>query len=803
MAHGTPPGTAQGIGAAITRLEDARFLRGRGQYLGDFLVPGMKEVAFVRSPVAHGTLAAVRVPDRWRHCVFTGLDMADVKPIVSAPPLAHFKRSAEPILASGRVRYAGEIVAMCVADTRAEAEDIAAQVVLEIDELPAVTDMLAAAAPDAIRLHDGWADNVVIEYADARGFDTEPDAPIRITREIRTARHCMYPIEGRGVLAYRDGRLGYLTVVTSSQFPHCVQTGLGECLGLEDGEIRVIAPDVGGGFGYKGVLTREEVALAWLALRRDIPARWIEDSREHLSANANCREHHYAITVWATREGRLVGLDCLAHVDAGAYSAFPTAASLEAAQIANLLPGPYDLAAYRCRARAVATNKCGILPYRGVARTGVCLAIEVMMDEIARQTGLDTYEVRLRNLAPADRMPFKNVVGKVFDSGDHPECVRRAVEAIGWTGVRKRQARGEADGRRIGVGVSFFVEQGAHGTSVLAGWGRPIVPGYEQAHMRLTADGGIEVRVGTHSHGQGHETTYAQIAHEILGVDVGSIKVLQGDTLYAPYSTGTWGSRSIVMGGGAVARAARIIAGRAVRIGAHLLQAAPEDARIVGGRVVAGGASISLKEVARAWYLKPHTLPPDVDTAGLEATAGYRAGSDAGTFSYAAHAAVVAIDTETGRIEILDYVVVEDGGTLVNPMIVDGQVRGGVAQGIGTALYEETPFDARGQPLATTLGEYLLPGASTVPRMRIEHMETPSPNTEHGAKGIGEGGAVGPPAAIVSAVNDALRPLGVELHDLPLTPQRVVQALRLAERASAGSADGSIDREQCAGIERS
>ncbi len=774
--------TSQGIGASALRVEDDRFLRGKGQYVADYLMPGTMEVAFVRSPVAHGILRDVVVPAHLSGSVFTARDLEGVKPIVSAPPLPNFKRSAEPILASGKVRYAGEIVAMCLAATRAEAEDIAAEVALDIDELPALTDMLAAAKPGAPLVHETWADNIVIAYADSRGFDAEPDAPIKITRDIRTARHCMYPVEGRGALAYRDARLGYLTLVTSSQFPHCVQTGLAECLGLEDREIRVIAPDVGGGFGYKGVLTREEVALAWLALKLDQPVRWIEDSREHLSANANCREHHYKITAWATRDGRLQAIDCVAHVDAGAYSAFPTAASLEAAQIANLLPGPYDFPAYRVKSSAVATSKCGILPYRGVARTGVCLAIEVVMDEIARQTGLEPHEVRLRNLATPERMPFKNVVGKVFDSGDHRECVRRAVEAIGWQSVRARQGKGEADGRRVGVGLSFFVEQGAHGTTVLAGWGRPIVPGYEQAHMRLTADGGIEVRVGTHSHGQGHETTYAQIVHEILGVDIARIKVLQGDTIYTPYSTGTWGSRSIVMGGGAVSRAAKTIAQRAARIGAHLLQADPAIARVENGHVIAGAGSVSLKDVARAWYLQPQTLPPDVETAGLDVTAGYRAASDAGTFSYAAHAAVVAVDTETGRIEILDYVVVEDGGTLVNPMIVDGQIRGGVAQGIGTALYEETPFDARGQPLATSLGEYLLPDATTVPSIRIGHMETPSPHTEHGAKGIGEGGAVGPPAAIVSAVNDALRHLGVEVHDLPLTPQRVVAAIRAASR---------------------
>ena len=381
-----------------------------------------------------------------------------------------------------------------------------------------------------------------------------------------------------------------------------------------------------------------------------------------------------------------------------------------------------------------------------------------------------------------DQMPFDNVVGKHFDSGDHPECLRRAVEAIRLPEVRARQKRPERDGRLIGVGLSFFVEQGAHGTSVLASWGRPIVPGYEQANVRITADGDVEIRVGTHSHGQGHETTFAQVAHEILGVDFDRIKVLQGDTLYTPYSTATWGSRSMVMGGGAVARASRMVAARAARIGAWLLQADAADAKVAEGRVIAGNGSVTLREVARAWYLQPQNLPPDVDTGGLEVTAGYRAERDSGTFSYATHAAVVAVDPQTGLIEILDYVVVEDGGVLVNPMIVDGQVCGGTAQGIGTCLYEAMPFDAQGQPLASTLLDYMLPGATEVPDIRVLHMQTPSPYTEFGMKGLGEGGAVGPPAAIVSAVNDALRPLGAEVHDLPLTPECVLAAIDTAAR---------------------
>jgi aerobic carbon-monoxide dehydrogenase large subunit len=767
-----------GIGASVTRKEDDRFLRGRGQYVGDFQLAGMHDVAFVRSPVAHALLNRVNIPEQYRSSVFTARDLAGVKPIVSAPPLKGFKRSAEPILAGDKLRFVGEIVALCVARTRAEAEDIASTVSLAYDELPPVTDMLNACGADSPCVHEEWGDNIFVEFAEGGSIEEiAKTAQIQVTRRIRTARHCMFPIEGRGVIAFQDARLRNLTLITSTQFPHSVQTGLSECLGIEHGRLRIISPDVGGGFGYKGLLCREEVALAWLALKRDHPVRWLEDGRERLSANANCREHHYRITGYASADGKLLAIDCVAHVDAGAYSTYPISSSVEAAQIANLLPGPYVLAAYRCRSAAVATNKCPILPYRGVARTGMCLAIETVMDALAREARLEPYEFRLRNMVRPEQMPFNNIVGKHFDSGDHPECVRRAVSAIRLAEVRRRQKHPEPGGRLIGVGLAFFVEQGAHGTSVLAAWGRPIVPGYEQANVKLTPDGEVELHVGTHSHGQSHETTYAQVAHEILGVEFDKIKVVQGDTLTTPYSTSTWGSRSMVHGGGAVATASRLLAQRCAVIGAWLMQTEVSKARVADGRVIAGNSSITLRDVARAWYLQPQTLPPNIETGGLDVTAGYRAGRDSGTFTYAAHAAVVAVDPATGAIEILNYVVVEDGGTLVNPMVVDGQIRGGTAQGIGTCLYEATPFDAHGQPLANTLQDYLLPSATEVPEIRVLHMQTPSPYTEFGIKGLGEGGAVGPPAAIVSAVNDALSPLKAEVHDLPLTPQRILAAI--------------------------
>ena len=512
--------------------------------------------------------------------------------------------------------------------------------------------------------------------------------------------------------------------------------------------------------------------------------RWTEDRREHLTVSANCREHHYTITAYADRDGRLRGIECDAIVDSGAYSSYPFSACLEAAQVASILPGPYDFPSYRCRTWSVATNKCPILPYRGVARTGVCYAIELMMDAVAREAGLEPHEVRLKNLVRPGQMPFDNITNKHFDSGDYPEALRQALAKIDLPAIRARQRAGEPDGRLIGVGIGIYCEQGAHGTSVYAGWGIPMVPGHEQATVRVTPDGSIEVRVGVHSHGQSMETTLPQVAHEILGVETSKIKLVHGDTEYTPFSTGSWGSRCAVMAGGAVATASREVAKLIKGIGAHLLQAEAGQVELVDGRVVGPSGSVSVKEIAYTWYRRPQDLPASVDPRGLEATVGHKPVRDSGTFSYAAHVAVVAVDPEIGDIEILDYVIVEDGGKLINPMVVDGQIYGGLAQGIGTALYEEMNFDASGQPLASTFADYLLPGPTEVPAARLGHMETLAPYTEFGVKGIGEGGAIAPPAAIGNAVNDALKRYGVELTRSPMTPRRVLEALQAAKVAA-------------------
>jgi carbon-monoxide dehydrogenase large subunit len=776
--------TGHGVGASLRRKEDARFLRGHGQFVGDLRLPGMLEVAFVRSPVAHGRLGLIDKPAGLADRVFTMDDLVGVRPIRAVSALAGFKPSEQWPLARGKVRQVGETIAMCVAPTRAEAEDLAARVVVEIEDLPAVVDMLAArsATPPAL-VHDEWGDNVFL-HTNVRGAvdDVKARAAHVVRRHIRTSRQSMAPLEGRGVVCEWNRRLDQLVMTSSAQMPHINRAGLSECLGIDQGRIRVISPDVGGGFGYKGILLPEEVCLAWLAMHLGRPVRWLEDRREQLTANANCREHDYDITAWADADGRLLAVECEATVDSGAYSSYPFSACLEAAQVSSILPGPYKMAAYACRTWSVATNKPPILPYRGVARTGVCFAMELLIDAVARAAKLEPRAVRLANLVQPGEMPFDNITGKHFDSGDYPQALERALAALDLSKWRARQQRGEADGRRIGVGHAIYCEQAAHGTSVYHGWGIPMVPGHEQCRARLTPDGILELAIGAHSHGQGMETTLAQVACSVLGIDEDNVRLVHGDTALSPYSTGTWGSRCAVMSGGAVATACEALAARVRHIGAALLEASAGTLKLGSEGLVdpASGRRLSLAEIAHAWYRQPQRMPRDVDPAGLEVTVGYKAARDTGTFSYAVHACALAVDFELGTVELLDYVICEDGGALLNPMVVDGQILGGLAQGIGTALYEEMPYDSEGQPLASTLVDYLLPGATEVPMARLDHLETPSPYTAFGQKGIGEGGAIAPPAAIVNAINDALAAFGVEINECPATPRRIRAALRQA-----------------------
>ena len=780
---GHPGNTAsikpQGIGARVLRKEDDRHLHGKANFVADMVMPGLSEVAFMRSPLAHARLMAIEIAPAGQHAVFTRAHLSDVLDIAADSSLPTYQLSAHPPLARDKVRFVGEPVVMGFAPTRAEAEDLLETVQVQYQELPAYAEVLSAMQATDNLVHEQWKDNAFVTLSVDKNFDAlAAQAEVVVHRKMSLSRQCMVPLEGKAVLAYWDHQANQLVVVSATQVPHLIRTALAQYLQMDQGQVRVISPDVGGAFGYKCVLQQEELCVAWLAKTYRKPFRYLEDRREHLIAGANTREHHYEMTAYADRRGRLLALDAKITIDGGAYSVWPFTIGIEPGQAIGNLPGPYAFDGYRCVTQCVATNKPGFVPYRGVARTGVCFAMELTLNALALEVGREPWEIRLENLVQPEQMPYVNVANKHFDSGDYPASVRRALEMINVKAVRARQQQGEADGRLIGVGLATYTEQSAHGTSVFAAWGMPIVPGFDQAMVRMTPDGGLEIRVGVHSHGQGMETTFAQIAHEVLGIDLSKMRVMHGDTGQTPYSSGTYASRSLVMSGGAVSQACQKLLPQLLNIGAHLLQAKVTDVVLEGGSVCCGERRVSLSDIAKAWYLSPQLLPPDVDPAGLEATVGYKPRVDTGAFSYATHVALVAVDPKMGGVEILDYVVVEDCGVLVNPMVVEGQTIGGVAQGIGTALYEEMRYDELAQPLASTLADYVMPGATEVPNIRMDHFETPSPHTEFGAKGMGEGGAIAPPAAIFGAVNDALRRVGAaELTRTPLTPRRVLEAL--------------------------
>ncbi|MGE0746245.1 MAG: xanthine dehydrogenase family protein molybdopterin-binding subunit [Rhodospirillales bacterium] len=781
MPHG-------GVGARITRLEDDRFLRGRGQFVADIAMPGMLHAAFLRSPHAHARVRAVRKPADAADRVFVAADMTDVKPIRSSPNFPNFRHSDFPVLAVDKVRFAGDPIAMAVAETRAAAEDLLRRIEVDYEVLPAVVDMKRALQPNSARLHDHWPDNL---FCETRFDYGDMDAAIKaakhvVTREYRMNRQTPMPMEGRACLACEDRRTGEVVVYYSHQLPVPMQIGLATFLGIPQRRLRVVCPDVGGAFGLKTFLDGETVAVTWAAVKLGQPVRYIQDRHEHLVCDANTRDHWYKVTAYADDVGKVLGIEIDAWCDTGAYSPWPWPAGIEASTAPGNIAGPYDVRAVRGRAMTVATNKPPGQPYRGVARPGACYGHEALMDGLALAVGCEPHEVRARNLVKPEQMPYRTATNKVLDSGDYPQALAKAVAAIDVAAVRARQQRGEPDGRRIGLGFAVFYEQTAYGTGPFgySGWGIELVPGLEPATARLTGDGDLVVDVGVHSHGQGHETVFAQIAAEVLSIDPAKVTVRYGDTTLAPTGTGTYTSRGAVSGGGAVATACRILKKPIARIGAHLLQVTEDQVTLRDGKVMSANGSVTFAEIGRAWYHHPEELPPDVDPQGLTAIGGYKA-IDGGVFSYSVHAAVIALDPATGIVEIVDYVIVEDCGTMINPMLVDGQVIGGLAGGIGNALFEESPYDQQGQPLATTLADYCVPGTMEVPEPTMIHMESPSPFSEFGIKGVGESGAIGPPTAIANGINDALRPLGAVLYETPMTPRRVLAAIAKGRGAVA------------------
>src|SRR5216684_1093210 len=581
------PNDNWGVGASLLRREDDRHLHGRGEFVSDIKLPGTMDVAFVRSPHAHARVRSISVPPEARGRVFTAADLPRIKPIRITVHAAGAKAPAWPPLATDKVRYVGEAIAACIAPSRSEAEDLANAVSIDFEVLDAVVDAPRDMHGSRHAVHEQWGDNLYVERV-VEGGDIEAAAraaEITLSRSFRMQRQSGAPLEGRAVLAYRDYRLDEIVVYASTQTPHTLRVALGEFLDIEARRIRVVAPDIGGGFGPKARLYPEEIILAALALELDHPVRWVEDRTEHLLTAAHTRDHHYRVTAYADRQGKVLGVEADIIVDAGAYGMWPQGPYQEANMAARCLPGPYTIANYRARTYTVATNKAPFGPYRGVGRTGACFAIERTIDEIARAVGRDPVEVRTENMVRPEQMPYASVGGMHYDAGDYAASERLCAELLDLSAVRARQRQGEPDGRLIGIGFASFTEQTAHGAAEFAARGAAIIPGYESCTARILTDGSAVLMVGIQSHGQGLETTLSQIAAQELGIDPVRIAVRHGDTESTAFGFGTFASRSMVMSGGAVARASRILRDKLCRIGAHLLQCDVGEVRCEGGVV--------------------------------------------------------------------------------------------------------------------------------------------------------------------------------------------------------------------------
>lgn len=784
------------LGARVKRVEDPRLITGHGRYVTDVDLPGMLHAAFVRSPQAHAVVrrvdvsAAREVPGVV--AVYTGDSFGkDAAPIRADAGYPTWQTSARPLLATGRVRFVGEAIVMIIAENRYTAEDAAALVEIDLDPLPTIMTMDEALADNVTPLHEGWdSDCFVTRVKESGDVDAAFASADHILKfRMTTQRYAAVPMEGRAVVADYNVHDESLTVWDSTQVPHLARTCISQHLRHPEHHVRVIAPDVGGGFGQKCMVFTEEVAIPFAARKLGRPVKWAEDRVENLTASAHARDARDDLEIAFNDDGEFVALKADIVVDSGAYSVWPYTAGMELGTAVNQMPGPYRWHVYRGRGWAVATNKTPHGPYRGVSRVAATFALERVVDEVARFLHMDPIELRKKNLIRSDEFPWESPGGYVFDSGSYIESIERLVEMSNLADLRERQQELRAQGRYLGIGVSCFNEQTAHSFAEYAERGTPVVVGYDKAHVRMDADGRVTVFVDTHSQGQGHETAYAQLVAAQLSVPFEDVRVRFGDTESAPAGMGTFASRSMAMGGGSIQLATKELKAKLVRLAGHMLETATRDIRLKDGRFFPAGAparSVSIREIARMVHLQSDKLPPGEDPL-LEASYSYRGDPGTGTFPNCAQLAVVEIDPDTGKVTLIDYFVVEDCGPVINPMLVEGQVHGGVAQGVGGALFEHSLYDAdSGQPLATTFLDYLMPGSLDVPDIQLEHLYTPSPWTPGGVKGAAEAGTTGAPAAIANAVADGLTAFGeVLLHKLPLSSGRVYELIQEA-RASGG-----------------
>ena len=779
MSAATKGGGSAWVGRSIRRLEDPALLTGRGRFTAD--LPAAHQVRFVRSAVAAGRIVTITVPDK--ATVVTASDLKAVKSIVPVLHKFGYVQVAQSILASGIVRFVGEPIAAVVAPSEAEAEDSADGVSVEIAECAPVVDARAALADGAPLVHEHVACNVIVEgKIETPGFAAAQKAAHRqVTLEARSRRQNATPLEARAGHAAFDPASGRVTLTCATQMPHLMRTVIADLIGMPESELRVIAPDVGGGFGQKMSLVPEYVVLVWLARKLRSSVAWIEDRRENLVASFHSRDQYIRLQGSFDAGAKIVALSAEVIANIGAYSCYPTTGAVEPLMAMAELPGPYDVRAYACVARGVLTNTCPMAPYRGVSRPVITMALERLMDLAAAQFGLNPVEIRQRNLIK--KFPYTSATGLVFDEGTYRETLEMAVEALDLPAFRQRQQRARADGRYIGIGFATFSERTGYGTPAFAARGMEVTLGWETVELTMDPSGFVELRIGASPHGQGLRTTLAQLVADELGLAPDRIRVVHGDTDRTPYGWGTFASRSLVIAGGASVLAARKVHAKLVKMASRLLEAAADDIVLADGvaRVAGTDRAIPIETLARAAYHQVHLFNGEIDP-GISEAATY---DPPGTFSNACHAGIVEVDPETGRVTIERFVVAEDAGRIINPMIVDGQILGGVVQGIGNALLEEIVYDETGNMLTATLADFLPPTCGEIPPIELLHLQTLNGTTITQAKGLGEGGAIGAPAAILNAINDALAPFDVMINEMPATPQRIRAVLRQAGKKHA------------------
>jgi carbon-monoxide dehydrogenase large subunit len=781
------------VGAPIKRTEDPRLLTGNGEYTADRKPDRPLHLAFLRSGQPHARIARINAEAARLApgvmAVLTAEDIADdFKPVIPFSRMPNYYATPIMPLASKKVRYVGEPVVAVVATSRYLAEDALELIEVDYDPLGAIARAEMAVADDAPLLHEEAGSNVLIAREFKKG-DVAADlkaAAVRVSGRFEMTRKAPLAMEPRSYTAEYESRRDAVTLYTSSNIPGIVRDAISESLSLPGHRLRVVAPDVGGSFGSKGSLYPEEllICIAARKLRRSI--KWTADRLEDVSSSSQAFAEIVDAEMGFDANGVATSLQADVLGDVGAFSIYPWTCGLEPVQVVSFLPGPYKIGSYRGAVRGVATCKPPTGPYRGVGRPISTFVAERLMDLGAKALGIDPLEIRRRNLVRPDEFPYRIASGIIWDKTGFIECLNAAAETAGYELLRKEQAEARKQGRLFGIGIASYAELTGIGSRIAVAPGMPINTGSETAKITIDSTGGITAAFGVASHGQGLETTLAQIVADDLGTRFEDVRVIQGDSDEVPMSTGTYASRSAVLGGGAAKHASKILQEKIKRVASHLLEANADDIEVAEGKAIVLGTdrAVSFRQIAKAVYSDMKTLPVE---AREELTATYTYDPINGTTAAATHIAAVEIDPATCFVKILKFVVAEDCGRIINPMIVDGQVHGGVAQGIGAALFEELIYDDDGQLLSASLVDYVIPSAPEVPLMDVIHVESESA-VAGGFRGMGEGGTIGAPAAIANAIADALSPLDIDVSILPMTPERI---FRLMEQAKLNQEEKS------------